>query len=136
MINSMLCVDDDDIAQFYMSVIIDDSSFIEHTFSVYNGQKALEYLDKIEETNNSSAVFPQLILLDLNMPVMDGWEFLEAFSKKYPDRYQSSKVAIVSSTVDPSDFAKARNYPFVIEFITKPISSEVLKSIDNRHFTE
>ena len=135
MIKNLLCVDDDDIAQFYIHSIIEDIDFIENNESVYDGQKAIEFFDQLIQVETPTNI-PELILLDINMPIMDGWEFLQIFSKKFKTRFSEVKIAIVSSSVNPADFEKAKEFPFVIDFISKPITAEILKGIDQQYFSK
>ena len=89
---------------------------------------------KLSDFVVASSIIPELILLDLNMPIMDGWEFLDEFSIKYAAIFQTVKIAIVSSSVNPADFQKAKEYPFVIDFISKPISVDILRKINDHYF--
>ena len=73
MIKNVLCVDDDDIAQFYTSAVIEDAPFIDHADSAYDGQGALLYFEGLLNEKGSDT-YPELILLDLNMPIMDGYK--------------------------------------------------------------
>ena len=69
-------------------------------------------------------------MLDLNMPVMGGWEFLDLFSKNdYPVIFKNCKVIVLSSTIDPDDIKKARTYPMVHDFLSKPITKEMLEGL-------
>lgn len=134
MIKNLLCVDDDDIAQFYTHSIIEDADFIENSLSVFDGQKAIDFFEQLLKNNHLTNI-PELVLLDINMPIMDGWEFLQVFSRKFRPEFQDVKIAIVSSSVNPADFEKAKEYPFVIDFISKPITADILKLIDERYFS-
>ncbi len=134
MIKNLLCVDDDDIAQFYIHSIIEDTNFIKHSESAFDGQKGIDFLEGLVKNNQIEAI-PELILLDINMPIMDGWEFLQVFSKKFRGQFKDVKIAIVSSSLNPADFEKAKEYSFVIDFISKPITADTLKLIDERYFS-
>ena len=71
-----------------------------------------------------------MILLDLNMPVMGGWEFLDHFAKEeYRSAFKDAKVIVLSSTIDPEDIKKAKTYPMVMDFLSKPISKEILEDL-------
>ncbi len=78
-----------------------------------------------------------MIFLDLNMPVMNGWDFLEEYLMKYSDRLPDTKVVIVSSTVNPEDFSRANRYDIVIDFINKPLTIEGMQELmENEQITE
>jgi CheY-like chemotaxis protein len=72
---------------------------------------------------------PDIIFLDLNMPVMNGWDFLEHFSKEFYPQFNAIKVVILSSTIDPSDYLKAKQYEAVTHFLSKPLTVEMLQEL-------
>jgi CheY-like chemotaxis protein len=75
---------------------------------------------------------PQLIFLDLNMPVMGGWEFLDHFNSPEFSEFNTIKVVVLSSTIDPEDLEKAKQYPMVIDFLSKPITRSMLEYLKNK----
>lgn len=77
----------------------------------------------------------RLILLDINMPVMDGFAFLDAFEALPPEQRGQAKVAMLSSSSDPADRARAQGYPSVTEYLTKPLDRQVAASL-LRHTTQ
>jgi CheY-like chemotaxis protein len=73
--------------------------------------------------------FPDVIFLDLNMPEMDGWEFLEEF-RKFPEwSLKKCQVYILSSSADHYDIERSRSYEMVRDFITKPLTADKLQSL-------
>ncbi|WP_282787277.1 response regulator [Flavobacterium croceum] len=123
---SVLFIDDDPITLMLCKKVIEKTQFSLHVDTLTNGKDALKYLNEIYE--KGSKIYPDLIFLDLNMPVMDGWEFLDALSKT--NLYDSNlNIIILSSTIDPKDIEKAKNYSIVKNFISKPITSENLLRI-------
>ena len=66
------------------------------------------------------------------MPVMGGWEFLDCFNSEEFSEFNSIKVVVLSSTIDPEDFEKSKQYPMVIDFLSKPISQSMLEHLKNR----
>ncbi len=94
------------------------------------GFEALSYLDLHKDTK---LLLPDLIFLDINMPCMDGWEFIEQFSKM--DKEMQDRILIMLSTSqDPDDFSRADKYACVADFIQKPLTDKVYQGIINKYF--
>ena len=123
---SKVCIIDDD--KLYVSLIskmIEKNGFADELQIFQNGREALEYFS--QAIDNPNEILPTVILLDLNMPVMDGWEFLRAiepYAQKMLER--GIKLNVVSSTINPKEKDKAENHQIVNNFITKPISKEAI----------
>ena len=135
MLDLILCVDDDPITLMLCSMAIKKSAFAKEIITSKNGEEALNYFDtlKINNQTTENIIYPELIFLDLNMPAMDGWAFLNQFSKKeYINSFKNSKVIVFSSTIDPEDILKSKQYPIVIDFISKPITKEMLEILKNK----
>ncbi len=128
MLERILCVDDDPITLMLCKKVIQKSNFSKEIATAINGENALNYFDNLINTEATSNNYPQLIFLDLNMPVMNGWEFLDVFCKnQYLNKFSETKVIVLSSTIDPDDIQKSKQYPMVIEFLSKPITTEILE---------
>ena len=126
MLDKILCVDDDPITIMLCRKVISKAEFAKQTDTAQNGEEALQYFDNMIIEHED--IYPKLILLDLNMPVMGGWEFLDNFSKsRYSEVFQSIKVIVLSSTIDPDDVEKSKTYPMVMDFMSKPITTEMLE---------
>jgi len=128
----ILCVDDDPITLMLCKMVISKANFAKEIITAQNGEEALNYFDDLKLNNLGAEIkkYPQLILLDLNMPVMGGWEFLDHFSKKdYISFFKDCKVIVLSSTIDPEDIRKAKTYPMVLDFLSKPITKEMLEHL-------
>jgi len=133
MLSKILCVDDDAITLMLCKKVISKAEFSKEIDTAINGEKALLYLESIieDKEKDENTIFPELIFLDLNMPVMNGWEFLDVFSTdKYSKVFKDTKVIVLSSTIDPKDIEKSKSYSMVINFLSKPITLEILKSIE------
>ncbi|MFV8269798.1 response regulator [Flavobacterium sp. GT2N3] len=127
MLDRILCVDDDPITLMLCKKVIIKSSFSNEIITAQNGEEALIYFNTIRCANNKSNEQPQLIFLDLNMPVMGGWEFLDHFSSPEFSEFNTTiKVVVLSSTIDPEDLEKTKQYPMVIDFLSKPITRSML----------
>ncbi len=128
MIKTILCIDDDPITLMLCKKVITKVSFSEEIIFASNGQEAYELLRKIcfdKELGN----LPNLIFLDLNMPVMNGWEFLDSIEKELKNNLKDTKVIILSSTIDPADYNKAKQYEMVSHFLSKPITVDMLENL-------
>lgn len=131
MLHKILCVDDDPITLMLYKMVIAKASFTEEIITAKNGQEALDYYGKLKASNETRC--PELIFLDLNMPVMGGWEFLDNFiTANYQEFNKKTKVIVLSSTIDPTDIEKSKTYPIVIDFLSKPITKEMLEDLKDR----
>lgn len=128
MLDKILCVDDDPITLMLCRKVIEKAIFAKVTDSAQNGEEALNYFDNLIKEKEHN--YPQLIFLDLNMPIMGGWEFLDNFSKeKYTSVFKNTKVIVLSSTIDPHDIEKANTYSMVLNFMSKPITIQMLETL-------
>ncbi len=130
MIKKVLCVDDDTISLTISQLLLKRTGFATEVVTSIDGSDALEYFEKLfasdpQPIDNA----PELILLDINMPIMNGWEFLEDYVPLYASKLPNTSIVILSSTIDPEDFAQAKKYPVVIQFISKPLSIENLEEL-------
>lgn len=135
MLDLILCVDDDPITLMLCKKVIEKTTFSNKIITAQNGEEALAYFDAIKndpEVNNKPVLLPQLIFLDLNMPVMGGWEFLDCFNTLNYSNFNTIKVVVLSSTIDPEDLQKASTYPMVIDFLSKPITLSMLDYLSNK----
>ncbi len=129
MIPIVFCVDDDRVALMISKLNLQKTQFCKEIITAENGKQALDYFDSQMQLPEVERKIPNLILLDLNMPVLDGWEFLELFSNNYPSLHEEVKIALLSSSVNPDDKIKAEANPFVFIFIDKAIGIDNLKSL-------
>lgn len=119
-------IDDDPIFVFGARRIMEMAHFCESFLIFPNGREALDKLKAIIEAGEKT---PDMILLDINMPVLDGWGFLDEFIKIPID--QKIIIYIITSSIDPTDSQKVKHYEEVSNYIIKPITVDKLKSILN-----
>jgi CheY-like chemotaxis protein len=126
-IESCCIIDDDPIFIYGTKRIMKEIEFCENIIVFNNGQEAL---DGIMEISQSASEIPQVIFLDLNMPIMNGWEFLDEFIKIPNRNLEKTIVYIISSSVDPRDLEKVKDYKQrVNNYILKPITPNDLESV-------
>ncbi|SKB72338.1 response regulator [Daejeonella lutea] len=123
--SKVFIIDDDPIHQRIAQIMIAKHELFEGYTSYTEAELALEYL---ESNAKNSEALPDVILLDLNMPVIDGWDFLEAFEKFRSQLSKSINVFIVTSSVDEKDKLRSQTFSFVKGFISKPLSPDIIRS--------
>lgn len=123
-INIACIIDDDPIFVFGTKRIMQLINFCDSIIVFENGKEAHDHLKAIILANEPQ---PDVILLDLNMPIWDGWQFLDEFTK-IPNENKIT-IYLITSSVDPADVEKAKNYDAVSSYIIKPITTAELRKI-------
>jgi CheY-like chemotaxis protein len=123
-LSSIVIIDDNEIDVFLQETILRTSGIGKEVKSFLSPIKALEYL---KELNQQEKIMPDLILLDINMPGMNGFEFLENFNKINQQATSDTKVIIVTSSESMADFEKAFSYSNVVSFKVKPLSFDSMQ---------
>lgn len=117
---SVLLIDDDEINNFISVKLIKKALLNTEITACLNGKLAIELLADIQK--NDPDKLPDYILLDINMPIMNGWEFLDEYKRLNIDPLGQSRIFIISSSVFSNDINKARSYQLVQNFISKPLN--------------
>lgn len=127
----IVCViDDDNIYQYTARVLLESTGLAKKITSFYNGRDAISFFQKAE--NQNAEELPDVIFLDINMPIMNGWEFLEEYNKLHTSFPKPILVYVVSSSVDSSDMQKSRSFQAVSDYLVKPVNrSKFLELMEN-----
>ncbi len=128
-LRKILLVDDDEHTNFLNKAIIRHAKFAEEVVAQMTASEALEYIRNQE----SDGDLPDLIFLDINMPLMDGWEFMQEYSELLLNG-SAPKVIMLTSSINPKDLQRAEEVSGIAGFRSKPLSSEVLNEIYDEHF--
>ena len=129
-INCILLVDNDHDDNFFSEWIIKKGDFANIIIAKESGKEALAYLRQ----EKADKIHLDLIFLDINMPGMDGWEFLKEYDKLDKKR-QRSIVIILTTSNDPNEKARAKTIKTISEFRTKPMTKEMVSEIIETHFS-
>lgn len=132
MIPLVMCIDDDPIVLMLNELILRDQRFCNKLIKIDKAESALAYFEEQATKPMEEQAVPTLIFLDINMPVMDGWEFLDIFTTKFSSFHDRVKVVILSSSVNPADLELANNHPLALSFMPKPVG-EIELGIIKKH---
>lgn len=127
-LNTILLVDDDEEDNYFHSIVINKLNIVNQIDVANNGLEALSYL---KDRKNS---LPDVIFLDLNMPKMNGWEFLEEYKVLSPEQKAKVLIVILTTSANPDDIRRAKEMEEVSGFSTKPLSAEFLDKLIADHF--
>jgi len=119
-------VDDDELVHLLVKRIVSKGTFAVGLESFFNGKEALDQLTLIED---KAVLLPDLILLDINMPMYDGWYLIEKFETLKNKLMQKVKIYMFSSSIAPFDRTRADNSSLVADFIEKPITLEKFQQL-------
>ena len=125
---NILLVDDDSIANFLIERIVQSTGLARKIVKALNGKEALKVF-----TESSGSSLPEVVLLDLNMPIMNGFEFLQAYRNLQFDEKDNVLIILVTSSNNPEDIEKARQMG-IKYYLTKPVSAETIKGIILKEF--
>jgi len=125
-IGTVMLVDDNDTDNFISKRIIEITQFSKNVIVKSSGKSALDYLQENKESPDS---IPDIIFLDINMPIVDGFVFLYEYEKFSNSVKDKCRVIILSSSDNKRDIDKIINNDFVIKFVTKPLTEKTLEEI-------
>ncbi|WP_299823684.1 response regulator [uncultured Pontibacter sp.] len=117
-------IDDDQISNFLTERALEEAEFATELHAFLSAEEALGFITKDCETN-----LPNIIFLDLNMPIMSGWDFLDALQPYKENLLGKCHIYILTSSLDTSDTARAREYELISGFIHKPLTMEDVQVI-------
>jgi CheY-like chemotaxis protein len=121
----VLLIDDDEAVNMLNTIILRKSGLAENIVAVQSGEKGLEALMEFQTENR----WPGIIFVDINMPGICGWEFIERFKKHFQQFKHRCLICVLSSSLDPGDRENAKQSDMVDSFISKPLSIDAATSL-------
>jgi len=127
--SKLVIIDDDPIHHKIVQYMLTKNELSKETTYAFDGRLVLDYL---EENKNKITTLPDYIFLDLYMPNTSGFDFLNRFQEIYMGLKKDIKIFVVSSSIFQMDINRTKNYPFVTQYITKPLMKTVFENIRGR----
>jgi CheY-like chemotaxis protein len=128
-LNCVMLIDDDEPTNFLSKMHIEDAQCAQHIQVADSGRKALEYIAK-------SASGPELIFLDVNMPAMNGWEFLERYKELEKTKQGKIVIIMLTTSLNPDDKERASGVPQIAGFENKPLTPDLISKVLSKYFSE
>ncbi len=129
----IMIVDEDEHDNFYHEREIKKTNKSITVIEKRTGLEAIDYLKTMKKNND---IRPDLILLDINMPEMDGWEFLSEFSRLDKEIQRGRMIMMLTTSKNPTDMFRAKAWSFVSGYLNKPLTQEILEDIINTYFKD
>jgi CheY-like chemotaxis protein len=128
---AVMLVDDNEIDNLINQKMIEASNICEHIFIHSGAKSAIEFLKNIEKLAKGPVdlYLPEIIFLDIDMPLMDGFQFLDEFERLSESIKKHCKVVMLTSSLNPQDMNRAKKNQFVLKYINKPLTQESLKKL-------
>ena len=129
--HSVMLIDDNEIDNLINQKMIEAADIAEHIYTHTGAKSAIEFLKNVSKLPNiSEEVLPDVIFLDIDMPLMDGFQFLDEFEKLSEQTRNKCKIVMLTSSINPQDVNKSKKYSYVKEYINKPLSQESLEKLE------
>lgn len=128
--NYVMLLDDNELDNFINQKTIEATHFSNKVYINTSSKSALEFLTNLEiSRSETSNIFPEVIFIDINMPMIDGFQFIENFKNKFSEKFNLMKIVILTSSVSPIDKERALGISKNIIFLNKPLTQAALNQI-------
>ncbi|HEV8082994.1 MAG TPA: response regulator [Chitinophagaceae bacterium] len=133
-----MLIDDDEPTNFLSQMIIEEAGCSEFIQVADSGEKAIDYLLNSQKFgyNDPDYPWPDLIFLDINMPAMNGWEFLEKYKELRREHDSNTIIIMLTTSLNPDDKNKANDISDVTDFKHKPLTEEIVKEVLQKYFVD
>lgn len=127
---TVMLIDDNEIDNLINQKMIEAASITENIYTHTGAKSAIEFLKNMEKLDVSDKVLPDVIFLDIDMPLMDGFQFLDEFEKLANNTKGKCKIVMLTSSINPQDFNRSKKYDNVKLYLNKPLSHESIQNLD------
>ena len=127
-ISCILLVDDDEPTNFIHQMAIEEADCCSTLNTVTNGLEALDYFKDSDNTT------PEVVFLDINMPRMNGWQFLDEYKKLDEEKKARIVIVMLTTSLNPADLKRAKEIKEISDFRNKPLTVGMLEEIIEHHF--
>jgi CheY-like chemotaxis protein len=127
---TVLLIDDNEIDNLINQKMIEAAAIAENIYTHTGAKSAIEFLKNMEKIDVADKVVPDIIFLDIDMPLMDGFQFLDEFEKLAPATKKKTRIVMLTSSINPQDFSRSRKYANVKLYLNKPLSHDSIMKLD------
>jgi CheY-like chemotaxis protein len=126
---TVMLIDDNEIDNLINQKMIEAASITENIYTHTGAKSAIEFLKNMERLDVAEKVLPDVIFLDIDMPLMDGFQFLDEFEKLNDNTKKKCRIVMLTSSINPQDFNRSKKYDNVKLYLNKPLSHDSIQKL-------